>query len=83
MIGSTISHYRIIEKLGGGRIGTVYKVQEMKLTCFVVLKFLLPGLPDKDDIKYRCLDEVYATSSLWQINISSIFVFLKLVKNNF
>jgi serine/threonine protein kinase/Tfp pilus assembly protein PilF len=72
MTGKTISHYIILEKLGGGGMGAVYKAQDLKLDRFVALKFLPPNLTVSEGGKQRFIREAKAASALEHNNICNI-----------
>ena len=72
MIGKTILHYRILEKVGEGGMGAVYKAVDTKLDRFVALKFLPPQLSTLAVDKYRFITEAKAAAALNHPNISTV-----------
>jgi serine/threonine protein kinase/TPR repeat protein len=73
MIGKKISHYKIIEKIGEGGMGVVYKAEDTKLKRTLVLKFLHPDLTRDTESKERFIQEAQAAAALDHPNICTVY----------
>jgi TolB-like protein len=83
MLGETISHYRILEKLGQGGMGEVYLAEDTRLQRNVALKFLAPELSKDRDVLARFRNEARAAAELSHPNIAAIFAFEEIDEHGF
>lgn len=73
LIGKTVSHYRILDKLGSGGMGIVYKAEDVRLERPVALKFLLPHLSINDEKRRRFVQEAKAASAMDHPHLVTIY----------
>jgi serine/threonine protein kinase len=73
VIGETISHYRILEKLGEGGMGVVYRAEDLTLERHVALKFLSPRITGSEDERARFVQEAKAAAALNHPNICTVY----------
>ncbi|MFQ5753319.1 MAG: protein kinase [bacterium] len=83
MIGQTISHYKILNKLGEGGMGVVYKAMDITLGRIVALKFVSAEMATNESTKHRLMREAKACASLNHPNINTIFEFVEAEDRSF
>ena len=73
MIGEKVSHYKIIDKLGSGGMGDIYRAEDIKLKRIVALKFLPVSFSRDEEAKKRLMHEAQSASALDHPNICTIY----------